>query len=232
MNAQSTTLRNDQIAEIKKFISKKGIQYIDVQMEIIDHTASAVEERMSENKNLTFEQALKQTHASFGVFGFGSIEDSIVNGIGRRYRKVFWSNFLSFFGLKYIAILFFGGFLSYQAQLLVNDQAQGLIFFLLAAITLLIFFGLLSMNFKRYKQFMVYRIANSFLMFVGAFIQIFNLLVHRNSSATFFGVHQNYAIASFVLVLYVVYLLSAVKTATAGIKESKLLVEKYSLVNI
>ena len=104
-------LTKAQLTEIKNFISKKGVKYIDVQMEIIDHTASAVEERLNADPSLSFERALQQTHASFGIFGFGAMEDAIINGMGKKYNRIFWREFLSFFGTKYIFLVLLSGFL-------------------------------------------------------------------------------------------------------------------------
>ena len=76
-------LDKTQIDYIKSYILKKGVRYVDVQMEILDHVASAVEERMSVNETLTLDEALKEVHQSFGIFGFSSLEDAIVNGMNK-----------------------------------------------------------------------------------------------------------------------------------------------------
>ncbi|WP_316752874.1 hypothetical protein [Pedobacter gandavensis] len=39
-------LSQEQLTEIKQFVQRKGFVYLDVQLEIIDHMASAIEEKM------------------------------------------------------------------------------------------------------------------------------------------------------------------------------------------
>ena len=44
-------LAQDQITEIKKFIHSRGFTHIEIEMEILDHVASAVEAKMEKNPN-------------------------------------------------------------------------------------------------------------------------------------------------------------------------------------
>ena len=50
-------LTKEQLYTIKDFIGKKVITYLDVEMEILDHVASVVEEKMTANGNLIFDDA-------------------------------------------------------------------------------------------------------------------------------------------------------------------------------
>lgn len=97
-------------------MEESGFKYIDVQMEILDHVATAVEERMTENPGLTFQDAVNQTQASFGPKGFRQIEISIIGGMTRRYRKLFFNDFISLLNYKYIALVLFFCFLVYKIQ--------------------------------------------------------------------------------------------------------------------
>ncbi|MCX2453722.1 hypothetical protein OQX61_20800 [Pedobacter sp. PLR] len=42
-------ISQEQLSEIKQFVQCKGFVYLDVQLEIIDHLASATEEKMEAN---------------------------------------------------------------------------------------------------------------------------------------------------------------------------------------
>ncbi len=68
-------LNKEQIAEIKKFIHSRGFNTIEVEMEILDHVASAVTEKLEADPEKTLDKAIKEVHASFEVFGFSTIED-------------------------------------------------------------------------------------------------------------------------------------------------------------
>lgn len=81
-------LTTAQLGEIKTFINKRGFKQFDLQMEILDHVACKVEEKMTDNPEMSFEKALLQTHAEFGVFGFSTVEDSMREALSRQYRNL------------------------------------------------------------------------------------------------------------------------------------------------
>lgn len=223
-------LTKEQLASIKAFINKKGITYLDVQMEILDHVASSVEERMTANENLSFDDALKQTHASFGIFGFGAIEDAIVNGMSKKYRRIFWKSFLSFFGLKYILLVLAGCYLIYTAQVIIDDHFQFLAYFLIAVILAVAvgFFVVLKNN--NYKQLLVFKNSVSYLSFIGSGFLIWNYLI---GNIKYFGIVDDQLmlmISSVTLNLVAIYIFTAFKMAFLGIKESKMLMQKYQLL--
>jgi hypothetical protein len=224
-------LSKEQLNEIKTFVSKKGIKYLDVQMEILDHVASGIEERMAANVKLTFEEALKQTHASFGIFGFGGVEEAIINGVGKKYNRIFFRQFLSFFHFKYVLVVLFGGFSIYKIEVLLNDYNKIIMIFLIATFALLGLVTVIRLNLKGYKNLIVYRISASYLTHIGSFALFFNLLLSNIGEATIFGVNRNLFFASLILVLFIIYVISAVKTAIRGFNESKLLIDKYQILN-
>ena len=99
-------LTEEQLQKIRIYLGEIGFKYIDIQLELLDHVASAVEERMTKNFALTFQDAVNQTQASFGKAGFTKIERSIVKGLSKKYRKLFFQRFWSFFSVKYAWIVF------------------------------------------------------------------------------------------------------------------------------
>jgi 4-amino-4-deoxy-L-arabinose transferase-like glycosyltransferase len=86
-------LSAEQIAQIKSWISKRGFTHTDVQYEIIDHVASAIEDKMEEKPQLSLEEAFSEVHKSFGVFGFQSFEESIANRLNKELLHSYWSAF-------------------------------------------------------------------------------------------------------------------------------------------
>ncbi len=224
-------LTKEQITSIKEFIAQKGFKYLDVQMEILDHVASVVEEKMTADTALSFDNALKQTHASFGVFGFSTVEDSIMNAMGKKYSKVFWSSFLSFFNFKYIFLVLLSGVLLYLTQSAFKGEFYFSAFWLIAFVTFLGILVVAVLRFKGYKNLLVYRTSLVYLMFIGTFLQIFNFLLNRTSDALIVGLNLDYVITCILLVFFIIYVISAIRTAMLGIKESELLMEKYSLID-
>lgn len=67
------TLTEQQIEELFRFCEKKAVRFYDLQAELVDHLAERVEEEISANDAMSFEDALKKVYAGFGLFGFNHI---------------------------------------------------------------------------------------------------------------------------------------------------------------
>ncbi len=83
------SLTKDQLKEIKEFIHSRGFTTIEVEMEILDHVACAVETKLKEQPQLTTSKALAAVHASFGVLGFSVFEDDLQKSLSRKVKTVF-----------------------------------------------------------------------------------------------------------------------------------------------
>ncbi|RKQ42697.1 hypothetical protein BXY85_3308 [Roseivirga pacifica] len=81
------SLSKDQIDQIKAFIHSRGFKHIEVETEILDHVASAVEKKLEENPKKSLEKAIQEVHASFGVFGFAGFEEVIIGQVIKQLRK-------------------------------------------------------------------------------------------------------------------------------------------------
>lgn len=81
-------LNNQQLDSIKAFIAKRGFTHVDLQLELLDHVASRVEEKMEANPALSFDTALTETHREFGVFGFSGMEDGLRKSLERQYFQL------------------------------------------------------------------------------------------------------------------------------------------------
>ncbi|MFT6873716.1 MAG: hypothetical protein ACJAVN_002738 [Roseivirga sp.] len=90
-------LTQDQIAEIRRFIHSRGFKHIEVEMEIMDHVASAIEDKLAVNPNLSMEKALHEVHSSFGVFGFATIEEEKQKYFQGLIIKQFWKEVKQYF---------------------------------------------------------------------------------------------------------------------------------------
>ncbi len=90
-------LTNEQINTLFVFCEKHSIRYYDVQVELVDHLANAIEEKMEANKMLSFETALESVYADFGTMGFATIISSRSKNLYRQYRNTRWKLFLSYF---------------------------------------------------------------------------------------------------------------------------------------
>lgn len=102
-----------QIDEIKAFISKRGFKQVDLQMEILDHVACKVEEKLATRPDMGFEKALAQTHAEFGVFGFSTVEDAMRSALSRQYWNLALGELKTWFSFPRIFLVLGYGLLAF-----------------------------------------------------------------------------------------------------------------------
>lgn len=97
-------LTEDQIQFLYKFCVKHYVRYYDMQVELVDHLANAVEEKMAADAKLSFEQALDNVYKGFGVMGFSNVVAERANAERKRYNKRNLQIFKSFFTIPRIAV--------------------------------------------------------------------------------------------------------------------------------
>ncbi|WP_316825005.1 hypothetical protein [Pedobacter miscanthi] len=223
-------LTKEQLEQIRGFIQQKGFNYIDVQMEILDHVASSVEEKMEADQHLKFEDAVVETHQSFGIMGFNTIADGITNSIKAKYSRLFWQNFISAFGYKYVLLLCFLIFSIYKIQEILTATN----YYLFLVLGMLIVYGTMifsTIQVSRYKKYVSFKSGISFLSLLGSVLLFANLAVEGTpSNFTIFSIHVQSLIVLFSIVLFVLFFYAAIKTAKTSIRETKLLKEKYKLL--
>lgn len=78
-------LSQEQLKELRYFIYKRGFREPEVMMEILDHFACKVEDKLSAKPGMSLEEAMKEAHNEFGYNGFYSIKASLDVFTRRRY---------------------------------------------------------------------------------------------------------------------------------------------------
>jgi len=63
-------LSKEQIKELFTFVEKKYVRYIDVQYELVDHLATAIEEELTNDTSIGFQTALDKVYSRFPITGF------------------------------------------------------------------------------------------------------------------------------------------------------------------
>ena len=99
-------LTTEEIAELYKYCERKNVLYYDIQIEIVDHMATAIEEKRKINPDLPFKQALEEVHASFGSFGLQEIVNSKTSAMSKQYGKIRRQLMWSYFTFPKIALTF------------------------------------------------------------------------------------------------------------------------------
>ena len=102
-------LTEEQVQRLFEFCVKHHVHHYDVQVELVDHLANAIEEKMSADPKLDFDAALASVYASFGILGFSQVVNANAESLAKKYRREKWKLFFSYFSWPKIALttLFF-----------------------------------------------------------------------------------------------------------------------------
>lgn len=104
-------LTSTDIEKIYAFTAQHGVAYYDLQSELADHLAHAIEEQWAHNQNLNIEDALQASFKTFGNRGFDEVVTERKRALGKRYQKLLLGYFIDFFTLPKLlltAALFYG----------------------------------------------------------------------------------------------------------------------------
>ncbi len=98
-------LTEEQIERLFYFCTSNGVLYYDVQVELVDHMANAVEIEMQADPILTFEKAIGKVYRNFGYSGFENLVNEKEKMAEKQIKRLFWKLFKSHFGWP--KVLFF-----------------------------------------------------------------------------------------------------------------------------
>lgn len=92
-------LSSEQIEKLFHFTRQHYVEFYDLQTELVDHLANAIEAQWQENPNLNFDALLQLEFKKFGVFGFQDVIDKRKNALRKSYNSIVWNNFKVFFSI-------------------------------------------------------------------------------------------------------------------------------------
>ena len=99
------TLTKDQLVYLKEFIESRGFIDPVVVVEILDHFACMVEDKMSADPKLILEDATHAAHQDFGIMGFRYMEANSVKGHKLKYWRTAKANMRRLFGNPLVVLL-------------------------------------------------------------------------------------------------------------------------------
>ncbi|MBP9848258.1 MAG: hypothetical protein KBC58_02350 [Flavobacterium sp.] len=144
-------LTTQQIERLYQFTRQHYVEWYDLQTELVDHLANSIETQWQENPKISFDDALKVEFKKFGVFGFMTVVEERQAALGKKYNKLVWQHFKSFFTFpKIIGTAAAFGIL---VQLMLKFERANLIvisIFVLA--TLFFWIGIIKMSRKNKKE--------------------------------------------------------------------------------
>jgi len=97
-------LTTEQIDALFAFTKKHLVEHYDVQVELVDHLANAIEAQWAENPNISFEDALQKEYKNFGVFGFSGLVEQKESALRSHYWKIIKKEFISFFSIPKVLL--------------------------------------------------------------------------------------------------------------------------------
>lgn len=81
-------LTPEQIDELFDFCRKHYVKQFDLQIELVDHLAAAIEEQFGKDENISFEKALNNSFKGFGIYGFAKVKEQKQKALERKYRDL------------------------------------------------------------------------------------------------------------------------------------------------
>jgi hypothetical protein len=87
----------EETKELFLFCHKHYVYHYDLQIELVDHLASAIEEQWEKNPDLAFEKALRSSFGKFGITGFSKIKEQKRKELARKYNHLLWKYFVEFY---------------------------------------------------------------------------------------------------------------------------------------
>ncbi|WP_417356042.1 hypothetical protein [Flavobacterium sp.] len=97
-------ISDEEIDKLYAFTRKHFVEYYDLQTELVDHLANAIEEKWRQQPEVSFDDALQQEFKKFGVFGFMDVLERRQLALTKKYRKLLWAYFREYFKLPKILL--------------------------------------------------------------------------------------------------------------------------------
>lgn len=201
-------LTTQQIDQLYLFTSQHYVEWYDLQSELVDHLANAIETQWQAHPKLSFDQALTMEFKKFGVFGFMGVVEEKQKFLGKKYSRLVLSHIAAFFTLPKILLTITATWALFLLFKWSRFNGEFILFFYVLLIGFA-FYAIIKNQMLRkqqikenQKRWLFEEIMNQYGNFVGAiifplnfFLQIFN---HGNRFLS-----NDYAIAftSFFLVL-------------------------------
>lgn len=95
-------LTPEQIDRLYQFTRQHYVEWYDLQTELVDHLANAIEQQWQENPKISFEDALQKEFKKFGVFGFMDVVEKRQAALNKKYNGIIWKHFKAFFTIPKI----------------------------------------------------------------------------------------------------------------------------------
>lgn len=139
-------LSEQEINQLFDFTKKHFVDHYDVQVELVDHLANAIEMEWETNPAISFSDALDKEFKKFGIFGFSGLVEQKQSELIKYYNKILWTELLKFVSIPKIIITVFIYFMTYFFLQKRGDLAELIIsVLLLLSLTVYLIYAFLLM---------------------------------------------------------------------------------------
>ena len=145
-------LTESQIQQLYTFTRQHFVEHYDLQTELVDHLANAIETQWQSQPKLSFEDAKNKAFKKFGVFGFMEAIEQKAKAMGKKYRHYLWSELKKWFELPQLLTtiaLFLLFYLSFTSSIAVELAITYYVLILIWSVSKSF---LLNKQFKRRKK--------------------------------------------------------------------------------
>jgi len=101
-------LTEEEISLLFEFCEFHNVRYYDVQIELVDHLASAIEQNWNKDLGLPFEDVLKAEYKGFGYGGFSAIVEKKEKALKEKYQSLQRKYVLQYFRLPKVILTMAG----------------------------------------------------------------------------------------------------------------------------
>ncbi len=218
------TLTQQQIDSLFEFTKQHYVDYYDVQVELVDHLANDIEQMMSDNEHISFEQARDKAFKKFGITGFYDVVSSKMWQMEKEYYKLIFKHFLSLLTSKMIvAIVAVFVIFSYVLK---HSKYNMYLFFGFIVLLMLITFILIFKNgnklgrrIKNKEKVLMVEVVSASLGnsagFISLFYNLLSFVFHNRTDALSSSLLANYSMLfGLLLVFAFIFLYLAVQKAS------------------
>ncbi len=171
------TITSEETEKLFAFCRKHFVYHYDLQIELVDHLASSIENQWVSQPDLTFETTLNNTFKKFGISGFSKIKVQKQKELARKYNRLLWKYFLEFYRWPKMLMTLAGTLVLFTLLRMVNNIAWVIVpYFALLVIASLFYFYFvapkkLKIQTVQGKKFMLLEYVNQIQMTVVLFSQ-------------------------------------------------------------
>ena len=130
-------LTPEQIDDLFTFVQGRGVSYYDVQVELVDHFASAIEQRWETNSSISYDEAIQMEYSHFNRYDFNQIIKEKEESLRQKYLNLEWTYIREYFRLPKIIATVAATLVLLTAFLLINNFFK--VYLLQSAIYILVF---------------------------------------------------------------------------------------------